>query len=482
MSTPSDRPTPPENPDHVDYREAGDITEVHSAIQREHTEPTAKVTPIPLWLTAVCGAAMVWAGTYFGIFNGGLSGSVFNEYESSPALLFPPPAGSKAGGAAAEAPQSMAQIGKAVYSNCVACHQQSGMGVPGQFPVLAGSEWVKGGEKRLLAILLKGVMGPLVVAGTPGTYSGNMVGWETSLSSKKIAAVASFIRGEWGNGAPEVTEADVELAKKEFAAQKAQWTEAQLLQIADENFEGAGAAPAAPAQPASAAAAPAPAAPAPAVAATTPVAPTTPATAPAPAPASAPAAVPAASPEQLAMGKTVYMTVCVACHQPTGAGLPMVFPPLTKSPYVSGSPERLAAIILKGNAGPFTVDGKPYNNIMVPQEAMLDDTKIAAVMTFVRSNFQNSAPPVTAEVVTATRKKFLDRKTPWTQAELDAWKDDASPAPAPAESPAAPVPASPTPPPAAPVVPPPAPEPAPVPPVTPPPAAPAPPADPAPAN
>lgn len=137
--------------------------------------------------------------------------------------------------------------------------------------------------------------------------------------------------------------------------------------------------------------------------------------------------------DQMTLGKTTYMMTCVACHQPTGAGLPMVFPPLTKSPYVMGSPERLAAIILKGNAGPFIVDGKPYNNIMVPQEVVLDDKKIAAVMTFVRANFENTAGPVSVEVVAATRKKFLDRKTPWTQAELDAWKDD-SPATAPAEA------------------------------------------------
>jgi len=129
--------------------------------------------------------------------------------------------------------------------------------------------------------------------------------------------------------------------------------------------------------------------------------------------------------DQMTLGKSLYMMTCVACHQPTGAGLPMVFPPITNSPYIAGSPERLAAIILKGNAGPFTVEGKPYNNIMIPQEAMLDDTKIAAVMTFVRGSFGNTAGPVSVDLVAATRKKFLDRKTPWTQADLDAWKDEA---------------------------------------------------------
>jgi mono/diheme cytochrome c family protein len=124
-----------------------------------------------------------------------------------------------------------------------------------------------------------------------------------------------------------------------------------------------------------------------------------------------------------AQGKTIYMQTCMACHQVTGAGLPPVFPPLTKSPYVSGSAERLVAMILKGNVGPMTIDGKPYNNIMPPQEAALNDAKIAAVATYVRSSFGNEAGPVTAEQVAAARTKFADRKTGWTQPELDAWKD-----------------------------------------------------------
>ena len=137
-----------------------------------------------------------------------------------------------------------------------------------------------------------------------------------------------------------------------------------------------------------------------------------------------------AAADQMAEGKKNYMMICMACHQPTGAGLPPVFPPITKSPYVSGSAERFASIILKGNAGPFTIEGKPYNNIMPAQELMMDDAKIASIMTYVRANFGNSAPAVTPEVVAAARKKYADRKTPWTQPELDAWKDDAA-APAP---------------------------------------------------
>ena len=82
---------PKEGSDRIDYQETPDITEVHAAVEREKPEPSAEVTPMPLWLTALCAVATVWAGLYFGIFNGGLSGSVYNEYESSPAVLFPLP-------------------------------------------------------------------------------------------------------------------------------------------------------------------------------------------------------------------------------------------------------------------------------------------------------------------------------------------------------------------------------------------------------
>src|SRR5437868_1970765 len=120
-------------PERIDYNETPDVTEVHAAVKREYGEPRADTTPLPLWLTGVCGAAVAWAGLYFGVFNGGLSGDVFNEYQSSPAVLFPLPqkhGGAEAGGG--ELP--LAQQGKAVYANCQTCHQPSGQGVAGQFP------------------------------------------------------------------------------------------------------------------------------------------------------------------------------------------------------------------------------------------------------------------------------------------------------------------------------------------------------------
>lgn len=124
------------------------------------------------------------------------------------------------------------------------------------------------------------------------------------------------------------------------------------------------------------------------------------------------------------LGKQVYSTVCIACHQPTGAGLPPVFPTLINTEYVNGSPERMAAIVLKGVMGPITVNGAAYNNIMPPQEAMLTDDKIAAVLTYVRGNFGNKAGAVKAEVVADARKKFASKTTMWSEAELKAWPEE----------------------------------------------------------
>ena len=47
--------------EHIDSRETADLTEVHAAIQRENKDPSADVTPVPLWVTMLCGVAVCWA-------------------------------------------------------------------------------------------------------------------------------------------------------------------------------------------------------------------------------------------------------------------------------------------------------------------------------------------------------------------------------------------------------------------------------------
>lgn len=165
-------------------------------------------------------------------------------------------------------------------------------------------------------------------------------------------------------------------------------------------------APAAAAAPAAPAAAPAPA--------------TAPATAAAPA--AATAAAPAASSAAKDRGKTTYMAVCFACHQPTGMGLPNMFPPLAGSDWVKAKKaDRIIRIVLHGLNGPVQVNGVPFTTpapLMPPQGAALSDQQIADVLTYVRAEFGGGASEVTADQVKAIREAEKARAAMWTEAEL----------------------------------------------------------------
>jgi mono/diheme cytochrome c family protein len=141
--------------------------------------------------------------------------------------------------------------------------------------------------------------------------------------------------------------------------------------------------------------------------------------APAVAPASAPAAVAfvKASDEQMKRGAAVYARTCIACHQPTGMGLPPVFPPIANAPIVVGNPELPIKFILQGLMGPITVGGMTYNSMM-PPVAGVSDADIADVLTYVRQSFGNQGNPVSADQVKAVRAATAGRTAPWTTAEL----------------------------------------------------------------
>ncbi len=183
-------------------------------------------------------------------------------------------------------------------------------------------------------------------------------------------------------------------------------------------FSGIGNLQPKPKEPAKEAAAPA-AAPAPAAAAAPAPA------APAAATASAPAPAPAAGGESSASkerGKTVYMQVCFACHQPTGMGLPNMFPPLAGSDWVKAKKaDRMIRIVLHGLNGPVQVNGVPFTTpapLMPPQGAALSDAQIADVLTYVRAEFGGGASAVTPDEVKAIREAEKARAAMWTEAEL----------------------------------------------------------------
>ena len=95
--------------------------------------------------------------------------------------------------------------------------------------------------------------------------------------------------------------------------------------------------------------------------------------------------------------------VCGACHGQSGEGT-AAGPPLAGSEWVTGPEENLIRIQLRGLQGPIKVKGQEYN--MPGGMAALayqTDEQIAAVLTYVRNSFGNSAPAVTAAAVAALR-------------------------------------------------------------------------------
>lgn len=137
----------------------------------------------------------------------------------------------------------------------------------------------------------------------------------------------------------------------------------------------------------------------------------------APAAATPSAAVASATPNVDSIGRAVYAT-CTTCHMVNGEGVAGAFPPLAGSSIVTGAPEIPVAIILHGMMGPVTVKGATYDGMMTPWGPMFNDVQIAAVATYIRSQWGNSAPAVSPELVAKVRAATSSRTAMWTWDEL----------------------------------------------------------------
>ena len=114
---------------------------------------------------------------------------------------------------------------------------------------------------------------------------------------------------------------------------------------------------------------------------------------------------PAASENPL--GEKIYKQYCFACHQMDGNGVPGTFPPITETEWVNGDKERLITLVINGMEGPIEVKGETYNSVMTPH-GFLSDEEIAAVLTYVRSNFGNNSSAVTVEEVQQVRASLTE--------------------------------------------------------------------------
>jgi mono/diheme cytochrome c family protein len=96
-------------------------------------------------------------------------------------------------------------------------------------------------------------------------------------------------------------------------------------------------------------------------------------------------------------GARIYSGNCVPCHQQNGAGIPGVYPSLAGSPVVVGDPTALALWVIKGQRSASMPAGR-YSTQMLSL-GWMKPADAAALFTYLRSNFGNSAAPVDAATV-----------------------------------------------------------------------------------
>ncbi|MDQ8184614.1 copper-containing nitrite reductase [Pelagicoccus sp. SDUM812002] len=96
--------------------------------------------------------------------------------------------------------------GERIYaSNCAACHQPNGSGIPSAFPPLANSSYFNEAPKKVIDVVVNGLQGPIEVNGKK--YNGVMPA--VNLSDQQVASVVTYVLNSFGNDLGEVSSADV---------------------------------------------------------------------------------------------------------------------------------------------------------------------------------------------------------------------------------------------------------------------------------
>jgi mono/diheme cytochrome c family protein len=109
---------------------------------------------------------------------------------------------------------------------CSACHQTQGQGIAGAFPPLAGSDWVKRENDKIIRIVMSGLAGPVTVRGA--TYQSTMAPLGGVLKDQQIADVLTFVRHSWNNSGGAVDVKEVAAVRRSYGSRQNFWTVKEL--------------------------------------------------------------------------------------------------------------------------------------------------------------------------------------------------------------------------------------------------------------
>lgn len=222
--TMNDRPRLPDNrrPRRVNPGQAPEgpsdarLIEAHAALSRDKDEPAEGFSLTPIFIVFLfCGFGF-WAGLYLTRNSGDFLAGSFDLDAPKLAAL---------GGPFVFEPDPV-KGEKLFLVNCAACHQPTGLGVPGVFPPLVKSAWVGGAEGRLIKAILAGLVGEMEVNGAK--YNGNMPSIGVGLTDGQVAHIATYVRQAWGNSDTPVMDVQVAEIRKAIGV-RAQYNATELL-------------------------------------------------------------------------------------------------------------------------------------------------------------------------------------------------------------------------------------------------------------
>lgn len=102
-------------------------------------------------------------------------------------------------------------------------------------------------------------------------------------------------------------------------------------------------------------------------------------------------------------GQALYEQQCANCHGRDGEGLGTLMPPLAGADYLLKHRTALPCLVRRGQRGPITVNGQPYDGVMPAfSRQQLTDADVANILNYVGRAWGNAAPDaVTVPEVTA---------------------------------------------------------------------------------
>ncbi len=212
------------------------IGEIFDRVQQEggtHPQENVQTTLIPAGGAAIVQFHLEVPGTYilvdhsiFRAFNKGAlamlqvegppNKAIYSGKEVDETYLGSQTGSMQAVAAAAQAQstgsltrEQQIQAGGVLFKGtCSVCHQETGQGIPGVFPPLAGSDFLKADPQRAIGIVLNGLNGTVTVNGTQ--YNSVMPPM-SQLNDDEIANILTYALNNWGNTGPAISAAQVKL-------------------------------------------------------------------------------------------------------------------------------------------------------------------------------------------------------------------------------------------------------------------------------